>query len=272
MPYPQYPYGIGENNQTTGSSKYNSLQIKVQRRFTNGFSALVSYTLAKMESNVDEQQGWFDGGTQNTFNHAGEWSVSSLSIPQILTLSGLYDLPFGKGKAFVNHGVSAYILGGFSLSAILHYQGGSPLSIGSSINLLPINSGGQRPTLVPGQPFKAHWSGKFNPSTDVYANNLAAYDTPVMQFGNAPRVIDGFRTFAYYDEDLSLKKEIPIYGRFHATLAVDAFNVFNRTQFGSPNLYDGQYSLGGGGNTSYGQIGYQGNLPRVLQGNFRLEF
>lgn len=274
QPYPMY-YSIGQSNQTTGSSRYNALQAKVQRRFSNGFSALVSYTLSKMMSNVDEQQGWYEqynAGAQNTFDHKAEWSLSGLSVPSTLSISGLYELPFGRGKTFANSGPLALIVGGFSLSGILHYQAGSPLSVTSSQNRLPINSFGQRPTLNSGQSFKAHWSGKFNPWVDIYANSKVAYDSPVDTFGNMPRVAPGFRSFAYYDEDFSLKKEIPLYERLHITLGVDGFNVFNRTQFGSPSLSDPEFSQGSAGSASYGTIGYQGNIPRVLQGNVRMQF
>jgi hypothetical protein len=271
QPYPMYYY-ISQNNQTSGSSKYNALQAKLQRRFSDGFSVLVSYTLSKMMSNVDEQQGWYDAGAQNTFDHKAEWSVSGLSVPSVLSISGLYELPFGRGKAFANSGALAAIMGGFSLSGILHYQSGSPLSVGSSQNRLPIMSGGQRPTLNPGQPFKAHWTGKFNPWVDRYANSKVAYDSPVDTFGNMSRVAPGFRTFGYYDEDFSLKKQIPLYDRLHITIGVDGFNVFNRTQFGAPNTTDPEFSQDSPGSASYGVIGYQGNLPRVLQGNARVQF
>lgn len=275
-PYPQYR-GINQFNQTNGASNYNALQAKLQKTVSDGFSMLVSYTYSKMMSNVDQQQGWYSfggsygGGPQNTFDRSHEWSASPVNVPQILSIAGVYALPFGHGKKLANHGVSAAVFGGFSFSGILHYQAGSPLRIQQGDGL-PLGNGRQDPTMVSGQPLKAHWSGRFNPVTDVYANIDASVNTAPLAFGNAPRTFSGFRSFAYYNEDFSIKKQIDIFERLHATLGVDGFNVLNRTQFGSPDTYGPKNPDGTGGNTDYGHINYQSNLPRQLQGNFRIQF
>jgi hypothetical protein len=172
-----------------------------------------------------------------------------------------------------NHGLAAALYGGFSLSGILHYQAGNPLSITQTNGLGPLlANGSQRPTFVPGQPLATHWSGRFNPKTDVYGNINATVTTAPLAFGNIPVAFSGFRGFAYYDEDFSLKKQIDIFERLHATIGVDGFDVFNRTQFDPPSLSGPNQPNGTGGSSSYGHVGGQANHPRQLQGNFRIQF
>jgi hypothetical protein len=88
------------NFDTNGVSIYNALQVQFQKRFTNGLSFLTAYTLSRTMSNADEGFSVNTPTALNGFNQNAEWAVSSADQTHLLSISGVYELPFGKNKAF----------------------------------------------------------------------------------------------------------------------------------------------------------------------------
>lgn len=256
-PYPQYQ-AINQYMQTSGKSHYSALQVKLQRQFHNGLSVLTSYTFAKLMTNAETQDGWFDSGSQNSFNLRQEFTASSSLPPQVLNVTYVYELPVGKGKQFVNNSrVADMIIGGWAVSGIQRYQSGVPLSV-TLPNTLPLFNGNLYPNLVPGQRVRGSWSGRFDPSKDVYLN-AAAFSTPApFTFGNASRDLPE-RGFPYFSEDLSLQKRFPIKEASAFKIGVDFFNAFNRVTFSNPNTF------GPNTNPSFGHVNSQATSPRSIQ-------
>ncbi|MGH9370433.1 MAG: hypothetical protein ACRD15_02745, partial [Vicinamibacterales bacterium] len=126
-PYPAF----GEINvlENRGNSEYNGLQIKLERRFADGLSFTGSYSLAKDESDsvaADET------GRLQPFVPPGYLRGRSPSDRRhMLWFNAVYELPFGRGKRFLNdlHPVADGILGGWQLSGINSFVSGAPLSI-----------------------------------------------------------------------------------------------------------------------------------------------
>jgi outer membrane receptor protein involved in Fe transport len=257
-PYPQY-LGINQYNQTDANSHYNSLQLKLQRSFTNGLSVLVSYTYSKLITDAEEGESWYSpygGGSQNSYDLAAEMAPSGIDPPQILKLTYVYQFPFGKGKRFVNHGgVASALAGGWEVSAIQTYQSGFPLSVTIS-NTLPLFNYSLRPNIVSGASLKANYSGSFNPATDVYLNAGAFAEPAPFTFGDAARVLP-VRSFAYYDEDVGLSRHFRFKERWDLQISAHAFNLFNRVTFGSPDTTP--FAPG------FGVVSSQINSPRVVQ-------
>src|SRR5207249_6299363 len=104
-PYPQY-LTVFQAMQTSGKAHYHSLQAKVQRQFASGLSVLVSYTYAKLMSTGESQHQYLNAnwGAQDTYNRAAELTVAGSLPPQVLNLAYVYELPFGRGKKYVNNG------------------------------------------------------------------------------------------------------------------------------------------------------------------------
>jgi hypothetical protein len=254
--YPQYQ-SISQPMQTAGSSHYNSLQVKLQRQFVHGLSVLASYTYAKLMTNADSQEGWYTpgGGSQNAFNLGQEMTVATIVPPQVLTFTYVYELPVGKGKRFVNNSrVADSIIGGWAVSGIQRYQSGIPLQVN---NLYP--------NIVTGQSLRASWSGRFDPSKDVYLN-AAAFSVPAPStFGDASRTLP-VRGFSYFNEDISLQKRFRINESMGFEIGADAFNIFNRCTFGGPDTGNPTTNL------NFGVIGSQINAPRSVQIRARLTF
>ena len=102
-----------------GNTNYNALQAKLEQRFTNGLSFLVSYTRSKL---IDEASSVFDASiltgpianfpVADSFNRKLERDLSTGDIPNVFVASFTYDLPIGKGKRFNPGGITGKILGG----------------------------------------------------------------------------------------------------------------------------------------------------------------
>jgi hypothetical protein len=249
-----------------GNSHYNALQASFERRMAAGFQFKVAYTYSKLMNNGSET-GLGSGGppVQDPSNMRSLNSVSSDDVPNILSLGWIYKLPFGKGKPLLGSasGFLNKIIGDWQISGIQSYSSGRPLSITTdnsalgpilfNYNHFPNKTGSGK-------------SGSFkNVYTDSYLNQGAWSDPGAFSFGNAPREDAAVRGFHYFNEDISLAKDIFIteskYLKFHA----DAGNAFNRVFFCPVD----QFWLPNSGNSDFGKTSSQCNIPRRAQ--FALE-
>ncbi len=101
-PYPQYN-SIDSNagGQNDGHSTWHALEASYEHRFTSGSYLLGSYTFSKLISNVDgEDANRGDGSGQNQYNRALDKAVGLQDQTHVFNLSYVYQLPFGRGKAF----------------------------------------------------------------------------------------------------------------------------------------------------------------------------
>ncbi len=106
------------------------MQAKVEKRFSQGLAFMVAYTWSKSLTDSDSQFSVFSGMAQTGYNQRAEKSYAINDIPAILTLNYSYDLPFGKGKKWLNQGgVVDKLLGGWKLTGIQTYQSGAPAQI-----------------------------------------------------------------------------------------------------------------------------------------------
>jgi hypothetical protein len=135
-PYPQYDYIQGDCClENVGHSSYEAMTASLNRRFRQGFNLNLSYTFSKNETDADSAIPFsYDGyrtQSQNSSNHHAEKAVSIQNIPQTLSISYLYQLPFGKGRAYLSHnGVLDRVIGGWEVGAIQRYQSGQPMDFG----------------------------------------------------------------------------------------------------------------------------------------------
>lgn len=263
-PFPQYNF-ITSNFQETGATRYDALQVTVQRRFSQGLEFLVSYTASRQLSNTNSGFGTFNGTAVNTFDRKAEYSLAPSDIPQMLAVSGLYELPIGKGKRFLNEkGVAGRLIGGWQFGWVTSYRSGTPVSVGAS-NVLPIFGGGNRPNIVSGVDPQFKKSG-FDPAKDKLYN-IAAFSQPAdFTFGNAPRVQRNLRDFPYFNENVNLSKYFRITESVNIQFRAEFFNVFNRVIFGGGNSF---YSPT---NAAFGTVGGQANTPRQGQLALKLNF
>jgi hypothetical protein len=266
--FPQYQ-GVATLDSPTGNSTYHALFIKAEKRYSRGLHFLVSYALAKAISDVTFTNTDL-AGPQDQYNRRAEKSITDVDVPQRLTASFSYELPFGRGRAHLNKGVLSQIAGGWSVAGILTYEGGPTLRI-SIPNNLPIFSGHLRPNLVPSMPILlASGHGSFEPLNgltgergDLYLNRDAfAIPTP-FTLGNLGVYLPDVRGFGVRSEDLSLVKRFALTEQKRVELRGDFFNALNRRNLNNP-ITDLT-------NANFGRITGQ-RAARVVQLGFRVEF
>jgi hypothetical protein len=140
-PYKQYDFIQGDCClENVGHSSYEALATSLSRRFRQGFNLQVSYTWAKNETDADSTIPFsYDSDrlqSQNSADHHAEKSVSIQNIPQTLSISYLYQLPFGKDRHFVNKSrMLDFLVGGWEVGAIQRYQSGQPIDFGCATGI-----------------------------------------------------------------------------------------------------------------------------------------
>lgn len=246
-PFPQYGDFNQEDNSftpdRTGNSTYNAMQMQLDKRFSQGLSFLVSYTVSKNLTDADSSGPGVSGfiGTnefigQNSYQRSAEKAVSELDVPQTLVASFFYELPVGHGKRYLSEGGSMdRVVSGWYVSGIASYKSGTPTEVygpcgGTAGDILFAGchfTGAARVNVMPGvsQTNKSN----FNPMTTPFWNPAAFSQPAPFTFGNEPRSLSSARTFGSKDEDLSLGKKTRLFGE-KATIDFRAefFNLINR--------------------------------------------
>lgn len=216
-----------------GTTKYDSLQTTVERRFSGGLQMNVAYTWSKSlgiccNSNSDggpaiSALGFYDLNRSRT----------DFDRPHNLQVSGVYELPFGKGKPFLESGFGAAVLGGWQINGLWSSYSGSPFSVsadGTSLNIF--GGGGQR----------ADWVGAAGEKPIKLGNvgrGQAFYDwtqyAPVRdaRFGNL-----GYMTLRgpwIGNVDLGIFRRFNIGERLNLQFRAEALNATNTAPFANPS-------------------------------------
>jgi len=281
QPYPQY-YAIQNNFPTFGSSTYHSLQVMGRKTTKHGLTFIAAYTWSKMLTDTDS--ALFASGNENVqdiYNRKAEKAIASFDHTQVLKLSWFYDLPFGRGRRWLNSGGALdRVVGGWQITAIQNYWSGDPLTIYSTYSG---SSGyqsqyGIRGDVIPGVPQKVSSVGHLDVVNGTpYLNENAFADPPAspinsfpLRYGNSPDFLPTTRGPAWKNEDFGIVKNTKITERFALQFRADMFNVFNRTGLGDPDtaLGDGMPSQGG----TFGLVLNPAHDPRVIQFALRLNF
>ncbi|MFN7992054.1 MAG: TonB-dependent receptor [Bryobacteraceae bacterium] len=218
-------------------SNYQSLIVQTERRFRRGFSFLAAYTWGHAIDNGGQVSDVGDAAPQNPFNLAAERGSSNYDVRQRLSISYIYEVPFGRGKPWLNQpGAARALLGGWQLSGITSIQTGLPFT--PLLSFDPTNTGAPiRPDVVAGVPlYPAHQdpSEWFNPN---------AFKTPALYtFGNAGR--DILRAPGAWNNDLGLLRSAWVLEKVNLQFSAQAFNLFNTPQLGLPNARVGVSTAG----------------------------
>src|SRR3974377_1053227 len=136
LPYPQYAGGgVTYQFPHFGKANYNALQVVGTRRLSKGIGFLASYSFQKTLTNTDGANFYYGGSPQDVYNRRLEKSVAQFDHTQQFRVTWIFELPFGKGRAWLNQGgVMNQIFGGWTITANQQYQSGNPLSIGTSLD------------------------------------------------------------------------------------------------------------------------------------------
>jgi Carboxypeptidase regulatory-like domain len=280
LPYPMYNPsescgGICNNFDTTGAAFYNALQVQTQKRFSTGLSFLVSYTLSKTMSNTDTGFSTFNFGSENKFNQKSEWSIAGNDQTHILNISGVYELPIGPGKKFLNKGgqLAKNIVGGWQFTGVFQYSSGTPLTVYANNND-PFLNGFNRANFNSGVALNVNYNNYYK-GLPVFTTS--AFSDPGFRQGNEPRSLSNLRNPLNAGENIGLAKHFYFGEHVTAELRMEFFNVLNRMQICGPdtNLPDGPGNFGlvnpnGSGGSSTCQNG--NTPPRQGQAFFKVSF
>ncbi len=264
-PYPQYT-GIDDPFQPIGFSTYHSLQTKLQKRFSQGLSYIVSYTLQKTITDTsNEAYAAFNSGARDTARRGLEKSISGLDRTHLLVGSFVYELPGQKLT-----GPAGKIVGGWEVAGVAKYYSGTPLSIGGG-GPIPLFAGGNRPNRVPGVEQRTGVSrGDFKPGgSDAGGTpylNVNAWSQPApFTLGNGSRTEPNLRGFPLLNEDLSFIKRTYVKESVNVELRAEFFNLFNRVIFNDPGT-DTTDPI------NFGRSFGQANVPRHIQFGLKINF
>lgn len=249
-----------------GNSSYNALNVKVEKRYSNGLNFLMNYTWSKFLDNSESaaEIGGPTGDFGSGYTHIEllrlDKSLSGADIGRRYIGSVVYDLPFGKGRRFgIQNSILEKIAGGWTMGVITELRDGAPYGVTEQTNRTNTFSHSQRPNLLK------------DPTLDdsrARSERIARYfDTAAFAapgdgvFGDAPRHLCCLPGF--FSMDVSAQKRITLNEDFSLSFRTDMFNLPNRPNFGSPNLQRG--------NAAFGRISGAGGA-RLIQFNLRLEF
>lgn len=240
-PYPAF--GPVSWRGDVGNSTFEGLQLNARRAFQNGFLLTANYMWS--HSINDGSIGGGESDTpQDSFCRSCDKASSDDDVRQLFNLSAVYLLPFGAGRPYLSSpGVARAILGGWMLSALGTAQTGLPVNItidrsNASVPGDYAISGEERPNYVYGVSLTP--PGGSTPQEWI---NPAAFSTPAAgTFGNLGR--NAFRAPGISQLDLALAKDISFTERVKLRVRADAFNVFNRAQYGAPNADVSQVNFG----------------------------
>ena len=225
-PYPQFDAVNTTTNE--GTSRYHSLQMRLEKRFSRGFTLDTNYTFSRYMQATE-------------FLNAGDPAptevISDLDTPHRLSVSGIWELPFGDGRRFAN-GVNpalSTIVSGWQITGIYTYQSGRPAgNWGNWIftgNFDDLELSGNEQSL-------ARW---FNVDAGFNRNSAQQLASNVRTF---PLRFDSVRLDPIYSVDLSLIKNTRVFGGKMLQIRAEALNAFNHPQFPGPNLTPAQVAFG----------------------------
>lgn len=258
-PFPQYCgslFGLTEN---AGNSTYHAFQAKVEKRYSNGLWSLTSYTFSKTIDDTDNTQVTATlGGVHGVIPSSQRERNKALAIddvPQILSESLVYDLPFGKGKRWGSN--LPRILNGFvrgwSLSNVFRISSGTPFYFRATFCNVPGEMAASCiPGILPGANPWIQSKSNFDPGRqDSSGNQIPLFNVNSFEnqglfnfnLGQGPRV-SNLRGFGYHNHDLGLIKDIALTEKVKLQIRAEFFNIWNwhtfncQTQCFGNNAFD----------------------------------
>ncbi|MDE3168037.1 MAG: TonB-dependent receptor, partial [Acidobacteriota bacterium] len=238
--FPEFS-GVTQSNSNPGWGTFNELSVMFQKRFSEGLQATVNYQHSRQLNSYQANAG----------DYRLNYGVTSGDFPDHFVITGSYELPFGKGKKFLSGAgrVMDLVAGGWILNSIYTWESGGALSWGNVL----------------------YYGGPLNMSPRSLGQ---AFDTTRFERTSAAQLSQNYRTFpqmfnnlrsdAANNVDLSMLKNFHIGEKIAVQYRFEAFNAFNRTQFGAPNLSPTS--------SAFGTITGQANTARQIQMGLKVKF
>jgi hypothetical protein len=281
-PFPQYCDDLQGMNENHGSSMYNSLQIKLEKRFSDGIYGLVSYTLSKTTSSGSDntQRGAVaDSGAQGVispFERDRNDAIAATDTPHVLSAAFVYELPLGLGKPYLSRGgLTNALVGGWQVSTIFKYSSGLPMYFRSGFcNVPDAFRVACIPQIVNPDAVFAQDKGSFDPARGPLFNKDAfePIDSFNFYYGRGNRIEETVRGFGYHNQDLSFIKNTRMAGNTNVQFRFEIFNLWNWHMFSNPGQFGGLAFDNDLASASFGEWNGSITDPRTMQVAVRFEF
>jgi hypothetical protein len=279
LPFSEYcgtngsPPPVGEYNDSIGRNWYNALEVKLTKHTSHGLTLNVAYTYSKIINGDGYQNGYpYQDANQE------HW-LSQYDRTHVFTVTGVYDVPIGRGQQFLSKAPRAldYAIGGWSLGWVFAAQSGTPVGLNQGYNYTC------KTFAPPKGTSQAEW---FNPQADLLSPNTCAVSVPHIggtgfTYNTTPNVTGQIRNPTVPNLDLSLQKTFKLTERFSFQLRGEAFNAFNSKLMTGPDTNPGDLpasiflnqTTGYKYYTGFGTIApFQLNFPRNLRVSGRFIF
>jgi hypothetical protein len=262
-PYPQYAGSFGGYPKFIANARYNSLQIRFEKRYSHGLAFTGNYTYSRMtDDNSLGFNPWVGnlqttGELQDLTNLSVEKSVSGVDTPHRLAFAVSYELPIGRGKPLGGnmHRALDAIVGGWQVNGFVTFQSGNPVGVHMAEGRLA--DGNQRPN-VTGSPNGASIRQVVDGAGNFF--NVDAFSDPGDQApGDAPRYFPGLRSDKINNLDFSTFKAFHFNEQMYLQLRAEFFNFTNTPRFAMPDTSFGSSDFGlitsQSNRSRHGQIG-----------------
>lgn len=272
------------------SYNYNSLQVEVRRRFSQGLYFQGNYTFSKNLTNaIGTSQALFEPYLDNNQPEL-EYQRADYDTTHVFSFNGIYQLPFGKGKMFLNNGGAIdKIFGGWEFSGIVQWFSGAPITFVDTRGTLNRSARSSRQT-----PFSSLTNDQIRALSGVYESNGRIYFIDPSIIGSQGAAANGYNTAAFpgqvffnvgpgqtgnvgraiidgpsfFNINAALLKNIRFGERMRVQLRAESFNLLNNVNF---NISAAQ-QLTNINSTSFGQLTSTANAAREFQFAIRFEF
>ncbi len=256
--FPEFPVGTGtfgtgviENNAPAGSSFYESLNVRFQKRFSGGMTFIGNY----IHSKLIERLVYL-----NDSDPAPEKRISPFDHPNRFVTALVYELPFGRGKRFLS-GTSHWenlLVGGWGLNSVYTYQTGAPVTWVNGSTTSPGDY------VYFGAPITFDNRNANSAAFNTSAFDVKAADQFQFHIRTFPSTISSVRLDGINEWSPSISKRFLFTEHSALQLRMEAYNVLNHPVFGPPNTT--------ATNAAFGTITTQANKPRIIQLGARFVF
>ena len=270
-PFPQFG-NVDVRGVTDGKSNYHAFVAKLDKRLgQSGWGGTFSYTYSVLKDNQFAESNLYQDRTdrpQDNYNIADEYSYGLLDLPHKIIMAPIIQLPFGEGRKFANeNAVADWIIGGWSVSAVVQLEAGFPTrlqySTGFTNRTAPLfGNTSLRPNLTGTDPATSG-STQARVLSGQWVNP-AAYSVPTNGLGTAPRSDDRVRSPFRKNLDLVLTKSFNTGGSTRADIRFELLNVTNTPKFRS---YESDINR-----STFGRITRQAGFMRITQISLRFTF
>jgi hypothetical protein len=237
---PYKGYSFIQQEQSNGSSRYNSFQFSWNRPFANGFMVQAAYTLSKSMDNASNYRDILP----DSYDTTGLWGPSEFDARHMTVLNFLYALPFYKNQ----FSAPAKLLGGWQLSGNVQFQTGTPCGIGNNQDYAGVGEFGSFGCGSEGQFFNINGTPKLLKQFAGYASGPKWFSTTNPDgsniftaptggyFVHTPGVRNSVYQPGFQNWNLNMKKNFPVNERTGFEFKVDAYNFINHPNWAGPQL------------------------------------